>query len=164
MRRTGGVDGGGKYSLVSNGGSYIVRRANANHNLPHSRLDVGIDRRSQRSCITAQHSVPRQYIALTVGDELCHRHHAVEPWIQLARDDGLQTADNISAHHNRIDAHMWQCGMTTACRYINFKQTFTGGDRAGAGTELTDWHAGDIVHTVNRIDRELLKQTVVNHC
>ncbi|MNQ64015.1 hypothetical protein D3C85_784190 [compost metagenome] len=75
----------------------------------------------------------------------------------------MQRNDNLAGRKQRIGRSMWHCSMTANARHNHFEGRACGHQRAGSGTDMADRQARPVVNSEDRLARESVEQTILNH-
>ncbi len=105
----------------------------------------------------------RNDVAGIARQEGADAHHGRILGRDVARDDGLQRHDQGSSRHHRVDAFLGHRAVAADTGQHDFPVVHRGEQRAGGEVHLALLQRGHVVHAEDRIHREALEQTVLDH-
>src|SRR5699024_5281804 len=105
----------------------------------------------------------RNHIECIAALEDASRQHRAVHWIDIARNDRLQSDDDLRADHDRIDAFLRIGGMTALAANGDLELVRRGHLRTRADEYRADRIALRHVHAEDGLDRRIVEHTGLDH-
>ena len=139
------------------------RRRDTADDSPHVRLGHVLSLLAKCSHGAAQLHFGRDHVPGVAAVNLRDADDELIERIHVAADDGLQRGDDLRGGDDRIDSLMRHRGMSAVSSDDDLEDVERGHDRAGANSEVADWHPRPVVHSEDSVARELVEESLLDH-